>query len=114
MSFAVDRETLEKEVEITFVRSSGPGGQHRNKTETGVRMVHPPSGITVQATERRSQMQNKELAFERLAEKLRLRNHVPKKRKATRPTHGSVKRRLDSKKQRGQMKKTRKPPQEDT
>ncbi len=113
MGFAVDRETLEAEVQITFVRAGGPGGQHRNKTETGVRIVHPPSGITVQATERRSQLQNKELAFERLIEKLRRRNHVPKERKPTKPTKGSVKRRLDEKKQRGQTKQKRKPPQED-
>lgn len=68
--FATDRETLEREACVEFVKASGPGGQHRNKRETGVRLTHPPSGITVTATERRSQARNREAAFERLAERL--------------------------------------------
>jgi ribosome-associated protein len=105
--FPTDRETLEREVEIEFLRARGPGGQHRNTTETGVRIVHPPSGITVIATERRSQSQNKELAFERLVEKLERRNRPRKKRRATRPTRGSVERRLAAKQRRGAAKRDR-------
>ena len=107
MVWPTDRETLEKEAEVSFVRAGGPGGQHRNKTETGVRIVHPPSGVTVQATERRSQSQNRDLAFERLAEKLRQMNYVPKKRRPTKPTRASKKKRLDDKKKLADKKRRR-------
>ena len=107
MAWPTDRETLEKEAEVSFVRAGGPGGQHRNKTETGVRIAHPPSGVTVQATERRSQSQNRELAFERLADKLRQLNYVPKKRRPTKPTHASKKKRLTDKKKQGEKKRRR-------
>jgi ribosome-associated protein len=105
--FPTDRDSLEKEVEMTFYRAGGPGGQHRNKTETAVRLVHRQSGITVTATERRSQLQNRELAWDRLIAALKKRNYRPKKRKATKPSKGSIKRRLESKKKRSDVKKQR-------
>lgn len=105
--FPTDRATLEKEVECTFYRAGGPGGQHRNKTETAVRLVHRASGITVTATERRSQLQNRELAWDRLIAALKKKNYRPRKRKATRPTKASVKRRLQGKKRRSDVKKGR-------
>ena len=105
--FPTDRATLEKEVEMTFYRAGGPGGQHRNKTETAVRLVHRRSGVTVTATERRSQAQNRELAWERLIAAIKKLNYRPRKRKATKPTKGSVKRRLDSKRKRSDVKKKR-------
>jgi hypothetical protein len=49
-------------------RASGPGGQHRNKTESAIRLIHQPTGITVTATERRSQHENRAKAVERLRE----------------------------------------------
>ena len=57
---------------ITYqtLRSSGPGGQHVNKTESAVRASHAPSGMSVTASDQRSQMQNKKLATERLLIKL--------------------------------------------
>ncbi len=57
---------------ITYqtLRSSGPGGQHVNKTESAVRATHAPSGLSVTASDQRSQMQNKKLATERLLIKL--------------------------------------------
>ena len=105
--YPTDRDSLERDTRMSFLRAGGPGGQHRNTTETGVRLFHPASGVTVSATERRSQTQNRELAFQRLAERLKKLNHVPKKRRATRPTRGSVQRRLSGKKQRGETKRQR-------
>ncbi|XZF16485.1 peptide chain release factor H [Chitinophagaceae bacterium MMS25-I14] len=60
----------EKDVEYTTCRSSGPGGQHVNKTETAVRATHKPSGVSVVASDRRSQLQNKKEATERLRQKI--------------------------------------------
>jgi protein subunit release factor B len=68
--FDTHPEILKKQVIIETYRSSGPGGQRKNKTETAVRLRHLPSGITVIATEYRSQAQNRKLAFERLRERL--------------------------------------------
>ena len=78
--------------------AGGPGGQHRNKTESAVRLTHPPTGVTVTATERRSQHENREVALERLRERIAALPYVPKVRRATRPTRGSQERRLAGKK----------------
>jgi ribosome-associated protein len=104
--WATDREALEKLCEVEPTRGSGPGGQHRNKVETGVRVSHP-SGIVVLATKHRSQRQNLDEAYERLAEKLAALNFVPKARKPTKPTRGSTRRRLESKKRDAQKKQMR-------
>ena len=63
-----------RDVHIQFYRSSGPGGQRKNKVETAVRVTHLPTGIVASATESRSQAQNRALALERLQEKLRKRS----------------------------------------
>ncbi len=60
------------EIRYETFRASGPGGQHVNKTESAVRATHLPTGISVTASNRRSQQQNKKLAGERLAIKLSL------------------------------------------
>jgi peptide chain release factor len=60
----------EKDVQFETLRASGPGGQHVNKTESAVRARHIPSGLTVMASERRSQFQNKTEALERLQAKV--------------------------------------------
>jgi protein subunit release factor B len=78
--FDTDPEILKKQVVIETYRSSGPGGQRKNKTETSVRLTHLPSGITAIATEHRSQAQNRKLAFERLRERI-LRLNRPRKRR---------------------------------
>lgn len=65
-----DMEIPESDVEVDFTNSSGPGGQNVNKRETAVRIKHIPSGITVRVEQERSQVQNKEQAFEILRGKL--------------------------------------------
>lgn len=55
-----------KDFKVEFIRGSGPGGQHRNKVSTGCRITHPDSGAVGQATDSKSQVQNKKKAFERL------------------------------------------------
>ncbi|MBI3234417.1 MAG: peptide chain release factor H, partial [Bacteroidetes bacterium] len=70
--YDIDKEVKIKEADISYktTRSSGPGGQHVNKTETAVRATHIPTGISVLASNERSQLMNKKLALERLKEKL--------------------------------------------
>lgn len=105
--FSTDRASLERDCDVQFFIASGPGGQHRNKVESGVRLVHRPTGITVTATERRSQYANREVAFERMAQHLqrRLRRVAP--RLATKPTVASRQRRLQSKRQSSLIKRLR-------
>lgn len=64
------REATEAEIRYETLRASGPGGQHVNKTESAVRAVHIPTGMSVVASDQRSQWQNKKLATERLFLKL--------------------------------------------
>jgi len=59
-----------KDIYYQALRASGPGGQHVNKTESAVRAIHIPSGLSVTASDQRSQLQNKKLATERLLIKL--------------------------------------------
>jgi len=100
-------ETLLAECEMEFFVASGPGGQHRNKTESGVRLTHPPTELSVTATERRSQHQNREQALLRLRQGLAALTFVPKKRRPTRPTRSSQRRRLDEKRKHKQKKTDR-------
>ena len=76
----IDIEINPSDVDISFARSSGAGGQHVNRTESAVRLVHKPSGIVIFAQEQRSQHQNKDIAFKRL--KARLYDLELKKREA--------------------------------
>jgi protein subunit release factor B len=68
--FATDIKSLLKEVKVDYYKSTGPGGQKKNKKASAVRLRHIPSGIIIIATEYRSQAQNKKLALERLQKKL--------------------------------------------
>ena len=100
-------EALAAECLFDFFIASGPGGQHRNKTETGVRLTHTPTGVVVTATERRSQGQNRGAALDRLREKLEQLAFVPKTRRPTKASRGSKERRLATKKRAGTTKKLR-------
>lgn len=101
---------LARECEVTPYKSSGPGGQKKNKTESSVRVVHAASGITRIATESRSQSRNREAALQRVWDALEKRRRKPKPRKATKPTRGSVERRLEEKQRRAARKRLREPP----
>ncbi len=105
--YHTDRARVEREVEVETYKASGPGGQHRNVTESAVRLIHLPSGVRVVAADSRSQHQNRETAFERLIEKLRRLNQVPRRRVPTRVTRAAQERRLEAKKQRRSTKSLR-------
>ena len=62
------------DLSIQAFRASGPGGQHRNKVETAIRVVHKPSGLIVTASDSKSKAQNKKSALEKLEAKLRQQN----------------------------------------
>jgi protein subunit release factor B len=101
------RATLERDCDITFFIASGPGGQHRNRNATGVRLVHRPSGIVVTATERRSQAANLEVAFARLARRIVAAATVTAPRVATRASRAAREQRRNVKRRRGAIKKLR-------
>jgi protein subunit release factor B len=105
--FDTDIDLLKRQVTVETYRSSGPGGQRKNKTETAVRLKHLPSGITVIATEHRSQAQNLNLAFERLRRRLERLNRPRKRRIPTRIPRMAVERRITEKKLTSLKKKTR-------
>jgi ribosome-associated protein len=107
-ALALPEPALLDECEESFFVASGPGGQHRNKTESGVRLVHRPTAVVVTATERRSQLQNRGAALERLRARLATLSREPKPRRATKPTRGAKERRLAAKKQVARRKVERK------
>ena len=117
------------EVELRFSRSSGPGGQHANTSETRVeaildveassaltdaqkRRVLAKAGPTLRAIaqDERSQWRNRELAVERVVEQLRKALKVERKRVATKPSAAARERRLEQKKRRSDTKKLRRRP----
>jgi protein subunit release factor A len=108
--YPTDRASLERDCDMDFFIATGPGGQNRNKVETGVRLVHRPTGVMVTATERRSQHANREAAFERMAERLEEMQRVQAPRVATKPTAGSRERRLDTKRRASAVKRLRSTP----
>ena len=117
------------EIELRFSRSSGPGGQHAQKSDTRVeasfdveassalseaqkRRVVAKAGPVLRAVaqDERSQWRNRELATERLVESLREALRVPRRRRPTKPTKASRERRLESKRRRSDVKRLRRPP----
>jgi ribosome-associated protein len=135
---AMERESIQvtrsvsiprSEIELRFSRSSGPGGQHAQKSDTRVeatfdveassalseaqkRRVIAKAGPVLRAVaqDERSQWRNRELATERLVEALREALRVERRRVATRPTAAARKRRLEAKRRRSDVKRLRRPP----
>ena len=119
------------EIELRVSRSSGPGGQHAQKSETRVeavldverstaltetqkRRVVARAGDVLRAVaqDERSQLRNRELATDRLVEKLRQALAVPRRRVATKPSAAARERRLEKKRRRSRTKALRRPPAE--
>ena len=117
------------EIELRFSRSSGPGGQHAQKTESRVEAVfdvEASSALTERqksrvggkagavlraiAQDERSQWRNRELATERLVEQLRAALRVERTRRPTKPTKASRERRLEQKRRRSEIKRLRRAP----
>ena len=119
-------ESIRSEVAFRFSRSSGPGGQHAQKSSTRAEAlfdVAESSGLSeaertrvlaklgpvvrAVAQDERSQLRNRELATDRIVEQLREAVRVPRKRRATKPSAASREQRLDDKRRRGQTKRLR-------
>ncbi|KAB0671831.1 peptide chain release factor-like protein [Oryzomonas sagensis] len=100
-------EIRESDITVEFYRGSGPGGQHRNVTDSAVRIRHLPTGIVAQASESRSQLQNREVAMARLRVALEKRERKVKKRIATRVPRKAREERLSAKKIVSQRKRLR-------
>lgn len=75
-------DVLLAQCEFSFTRSSGPGGQHVNKTDSAVLLIHKPTGIQLKVQEFRSQYQNKQRALERLQELLQERQEAARRKLA--------------------------------
>lgn len=121
-------ERLTTQVQFTAIRAQGPGGQHVNKAATAVQLrfdirasclpeavkarllalgdqrVSQDGVIVIKAQTARSQQRNREVALARLTEMVHEASHVPRARRATRPTRGSVERRLSDKARRAEVK----------
>ena len=91
-------EIRETDITIEFYRASGPGGQHRNTTDSAVRIRHLPTGIVVHASESRSQLQNRDKAMARLKMALEKRQRIQKKRIETQVPRRAKEKRLTEKK----------------
>src|SRR4051794_31886489 len=106
-------EDLLRECELETFRSSGPGGQHVNKTESAVRLRHLPSGLVVTSRQERSQHRNKALCLRKLREQIEKLNHRPAKRVPTRVPRGAKNRTLEAKARRSRVKQLRSKPSKD-
>ena len=103
-------DALLSECKVETFRSSGKGGQHANKTESAVRLTHTKSGIQVMCQDERSQYLNKTKCIKELRLRIEQHNYKPPTRIRTKPTRGSVERRLSTKKHKSKNKKSRKKP----
>jgi protein subunit release factor B len=106
-------EELLRECQVDTFRSSGPGGQHVNKTESAVRLTHVPSGMVVSCQQERSQHRNKALCLEKLREKIERMNYRPRKRVPTKVSAAAKERALKEKARHARIKRLRAKPSSD-
>jgi ribosome-associated protein len=106
-------EDLLRECEVETFRSSGPGGQHVNKTESAVRLRHLPSGVVVTSRQERSQHRNKALCLQQLRRKVAQLNYRPAKRVPTQVSRSAKNRTLEEKARRSRIKRLRSKPSPD-
>ena len=106
-------EDLLRECEVETFRSSGPGGQHVNTTESAVRLRHTPSGVVVTSREERSQHRNKARCLQRLRKKVAQLNYRPATRIPTRVSRSTQNRTLEEKARRSEIKRLRSKPAPD-
>ncbi len=124
------------DLEMTYVRSTGPGGQNVNKRSTKAQLrvalealqlddaamvrlrriarsaINAQDELILTSDETRSQSRNRKACLDRLQELIVRSMIVPKERRKTKPTKGSIQRRLDAKKQRSETKQRRRPPED--
>ncbi|HKP47603.1 MAG TPA: peptide chain release factor-like protein [Pyrinomonadaceae bacterium] len=104
---------LLRECEIDTFRSSGPGGQHVNKTASAVRLKHLPSGVVVTSQESRSQHRNKITCLQKLRTRVAQLNYRRPKRVATKIPRSAKNRTLEEKARRSRLKQLRSKPAAD-
>ncbi len=103
-------EALLAQCRVQTFRATGPGGQGVNTTDSAVRIVHLPTGVTVTCRRERSQLQNKLTCIDRLRTKLEALNEVEEPRIYTAEPRAVKRRVVDSKVKRGRVKRLRRPP----
>ena len=103
-------EELLAQCRVETFRSGGPGGQHQNTTESGVRLVHLPTGVRVEAREERSQHRNRATALRRLRGRLERRNRRAPPRIPTSVPPKEKRKRLEGKRRRSEIKRRRRSP----
>jgi hypothetical protein len=100
-------DDLLSQCHVYTFRAGGKGGQHVNKTDSAVRLVHKPTGLTVSCSRERSQYLNKKQCLSNLRKKIELRNFVPPERVPTRIPAGKIKKRLKEKSEQSTKKSIR-------
>jgi protein subunit release factor A len=113
LEIPADDDALLAQCRVETFRAGGPGGQHQNVTESGVRLVHMPTGVRVTAREERSQHRNRTIALDRLRGRLEEMRRPSRPRKPTAVPRKEKARRLEEKRRRGTTKRLRKPPEVD-
>jgi peptide chain release factor 2 len=113
LSIPDSNEELMKECQVETFRSSGKGGQHVNKTESAVRIIHLPTGIVSTCQDERSQLQNKRKCLNQLRSKLEALNVLPRERIPTKKPLSAREKILREKKIHSYKKKLRSKPELD-
>ena len=127
----MDVESIRSEIAFRYSRSSGPGGQHAQKSSTRAEAIFDVEGsealtpgerrrvleklgpvVRAVAQDERSQLRNRELATERILEQLREATRIRRKRRPTKPTAASQEKRLDEKRRRSRTKQLRRSTEE--